>query len=78
MNSSILKSLLSLIFLILCTTLCAQTFYESFDGCEGVGGNDGYWNKSTVAGNVVTDKTDLRSKYLLIYVQFILRFLADK
>ena len=29
-------------------------------------------------GNVVTDKTDLRSKYLLIYVQFILRFLADK
>ncbi|MBQ5972060.1 MAG: hypothetical protein IJL45_06620 [Prevotella sp.] len=57
MNSSILKSLLLLIFLILCTTLCAQTFYESFDGCEGVGGNDGYWNKSTVAGNVVTDNS---------------------
>ena len=49
------KTFITLILLAMCTTLCAQTFYESFDGCEGIGGNDGFWNKSTVAGNVVTD-----------------------
>lgn len=33
-----------------------QVFYESFDNCDGIGGNDGVWNgASTGRGTVVTD-----------------------
>ncbi|MBR1517949.1 MAG: hypothetical protein IJ624_00420 [Prevotella sp.] len=50
-----MRQFLTLILLAIFHSAFGQTFYESFDGCEGVGGNDGYWNKTTVEGNVVTD-----------------------
>ena len=51
-----MKTFIIFIFTFFFSLTCfSQTFYETFDGCEGVGGNDGYWNKTTVGGNVVTD-----------------------
>lgn len=34
-----------------------EIFYESFDDCDGTGGNDGSWSGSIASGNAVTDNT---------------------
>ena len=56
-----LKSLVMLFALCLLGTGVAwaqtEAFYESFDQCDGLGGNDGQWNKISTTSPVRTDNS---------------------
>ena len=42
--------------------IAGALFYESFDQCDGTGGNDGAWSGSIATGQFITDNEDWTSE----------------